>query len=218
MKILMIGLGGIGQRHARNIRRLMGDSVEVFAYRVRGLTHEITQKLTVNDQANVEKLLDIRSYTNLDEALSTHPEAAFICNPSSLHIESATMAAKAGCHLFIEKPLSHSLDGIEELIRIVKQKELTAMVGFQLRFHPCYLKMREHLLNNDIGMPLAVKAEVGEYMPGFHKYEDYRQIYAAKNKLGGGRRAYPNPRSGLFIQSVWCAGVRLCLGRAFELT
>lgn len=186
MKVLMIGLGGIGQRHVRNIRRLMGDSVDIIAYRVRGLTHEITEKLTVNEQAHIESLLNIRSFSSLDDALNTHPDIAFVCNPSSFHIESATRAAKAGCHLFIEKPLSHSMDGIDELINIVKQKKLIAMVGFQLRFHPCYLKMREYILKKDIGMPLAVRAEVGEYMPGFHKYEDYRQIYAAKKKMGGG--------------------------------
>ena len=72
----------------------------------------------------------------MTKALREQPDAALICNPNSLHIPVAVAAAEAGCHLFIEKPLSHNLDGVDELLRIVKDRNVAGLVAFQLRFHP----------------------------------------------------------------------------------
>ena len=60
------------------------------------------------------------------------------------------------------------------------------MVGYQMRFHPCLNALREILDSGILGRILFVNAEVGEYMPGWHKYEDYRKMYAARKDLGGG--------------------------------
>jgi predicted dehydrogenase len=60
------------------------------------------------------------------------------------------------------------------------------MVGYQLRFHPLLLKLREWIKEQRLGRIVAVRAEVGEYLPGWHRYEDYRQMYAARADLGGG--------------------------------
>ena len=60
------------------------------------------------------------------------------------------------------------------------------MVGYQLRFHPCFLRMQEIVRSGVLGRLLAVRAAVGEYLPGWHRYEDYRQMYAARADLGGG--------------------------------
>ena len=57
MKILIIGLGGIGQRHTRNLRALLGDSVEIIAYRVRRLTHVVTPTMGADAERNVEDMM-----------------------------------------------------------------------------------------------------------------------------------------------------------------
>ena len=49
MKILMIGLGSIGQRHVRNIRQVLGDGAELLAYRVRGAKTTFTDKLQIRE-------------------------------------------------------------------------------------------------------------------------------------------------------------------------
>ena len=110
----------------------------------------------------------------------------FICNPSSLHIPIALEAAKAGCHLFIEKPLSHSLAGIAELRTIVQDQGLIAMVAYQMRFHPCLKLVKSLLEDGRIGRVLSADAQIGSFMPGWHAYEDYRMGYAARSDLGGG--------------------------------
>lgn len=182
----MVGLGGIGQRHVRNLRALLGHEVEIIAYRSRKLPHVLTDRLEIEPCGSLEEKYNIRAYADLDEALGQDPEVVFICNPSSLHIPVALSAGKAGCHLFIEKPLSHTYEGVEELIALVERQKLTGLVGYQMRFHPCLKRLQVLLDQRAIGQVLAVRIEIGEYLPGFHTYEDYRQLYASRRDLGGG--------------------------------
>ena len=184
-KVLFIGLGAIGQRHLRNLMALKGADVEILAYRVRNLPHTISPELTILDD-NLTGRYPIKVFKDLSLALNQQPTAVFICNPTSLHIPPAIEAAKAGCHIFMEKPLSHSLEGIEELSAICKQKKLIFFVGYQLRFHPCYKLLKSLIQEKKAGALLSVRVEIGEYLPGTHKYEDYRQMYAAREDLGGG--------------------------------
>lgn len=186
MKILMVGLGGVGQRHLRNLKAALGDDLEPLAYRVRGLATTLTDQLEVSVGKDIEDEYGIKVFSNLDAALAQGPRAVFICNPTSLHAEVAMAAAAAGCHLFIEKPLSHSLEHLSTLAGLVANNALVAMVGYQLRFHPMLRRAAEVLKSGTIGQIVAGRVEVGEYMPGWHPYEDYRQMYAARKDLGGG--------------------------------
>ncbi|MCX6007652.1 MAG: Gfo/Idh/MocA family oxidoreductase [Chloroflexi bacterium] len=186
MKILMVGLGGIGQRHVRNLRALLGSDVDILAYRVRRLSQTITDQLSIEAAVEVEEKYNLHVYYDLDEALEQKPEAVFICNPSSLHMPIAIKAARAGCHLFIEKPLSHNEEQVQDLIDLIESQHLVSLVGYQMRFHPCLRRLHSLLQQQAVGRVLAVRAEVGEFLPGWHKYEDYRQIYASRQELGGG--------------------------------
>jgi predicted dehydrogenase len=182
----MIGLGGIGQRHLRNLRALAGSSAEIVAYRVRKQSHVLTDQLQLESQHGLEDKYGVRVFDGLDSALAEHPDAALICNPSSLHIPAALAAADAGCHLFLEKPLSHNLDQVDELIRLMEKKNLVGLVGYQMRFHPCLQRLRNLLGVGAVGRLIAVRADVWEYLPNWHPYEDYRQMYASRAELGGG--------------------------------
>jgi len=186
MKVLFVGLGGIGQRHLRNLKAIVGDSLEVIAYRERKLNQVITDKLDIEPGDDISQRFGVRVFDSLSEALSQKPSIVFICNPTSMHIPVAMEAAKHGCHLFIEKALSHTLEGTAELIKLVEDNELICMVGYQMRFHPCLKTLKDVLESYAIGRVLAINVEVGEYMPAWHKYEDYRELYAARKDLGGG--------------------------------
>ncbi|WP_397411260.1 Gfo/Idh/MocA family protein [Polaromonas sp.] len=186
MKVLFIGLGGIGQRHLRNLQAIAGDDLEVIAYRERNASQVITDKLAVEEGADVQSRFGLEVFHDLTQALAEKPLVAFICNPTSMHMAAARAAAEHGCHLFIEKALSDSMAGVEELIALVEAKKLVCMVGYQMRFHPCLQALEKILKSGALGRIVAVNAEVGEYMPAWHKYEDYRQLYAARKDLGGG--------------------------------
>ena len=183
---LFVGLGGIGQRHLRNLRTLLGDSVDVVAYRVRRERQTLDDNLQVVPGVDLEQKYGVSTCPNLEQALASRPDVVFVTNPSSLHVPVALEAARQGCHLFIEKPLSHSLDQVNELAALCDQQKLVTCVAYQLRYHPGFLRLQALLSANAVGKLLSVRAEVGEYLPGFHPYEDYRRMYASKSALGGG--------------------------------
>jgi len=186
LKVLMVGMGGVGQRHARNLRTLLGTDVTLSAYRTRPAAPVISERMQIESGADIASSHRLTEFTDLDAALAEHPDVVVISNPTSLHIPTALTAARAGCHLFLEKPISHNLQGVRELLEIVHEKNLVAFVGHQLRFHPLLLKLKQLLSEERIGRVIAVRAEFGEYLPNWHPYEDYRQSYAARRELGGG--------------------------------
>lgn len=77
----MIGLGGIGQRHVRNLRSLLPDGLELLAYRVRQLSHVVTPKLDLDRSRSVEAEYAIRAFGDLAEALACRPERRFRREP-----------------------------------------------------------------------------------------------------------------------------------------
>ena len=149
MKILIIGLGGIGQRHTRNLRALLGDSVEIIAYRVRCPTHVVTPTMVADQERNVEDVYNIRTFHSLDKALaertSTSPTSA--PTPNSPHVSSNPLCSPyRRLRRLLEKPASRlKLEGTAELVDLTRKYERIAMVGYQLRFHPCFIQLTEIL-------------------------------------------------------------------------
>lgn len=185
-KVLFTGLGSIGQRHVRNLRTLLGDQVEILAYRARGQSPVLNPDMTVRTGVELDTTYNIRSFSTLEAALSEKPDAVFITNPNTLHMPVALAAAKAGCHLFIEKPLSHNLDDINKLIEVVEKKNLVAFVTYQFRFHPGLRWLKSLIDEGRMGQLIAAHIVNGEYLPGWHPYEDYRLTHPARHDLGGG--------------------------------
>jgi predicted dehydrogenase len=186
VRILIAGFGAIGQRHARNLRAILGADLELLALRSRRLRHVVTEALQRDDSRDVEGELGATVFTGLDAAIDARPDAVFICTPSSRHLEIAQRAADAGCHLFIEKPVSHTLDGLDELRETVARNRLVAAVGCQWRRHPSVLGLRRAMASGDLGTLTGAQIDYREYLPDWHPYEDYRTSYAARADLGGG--------------------------------
>jgi len=142
-----------------------------------------TRKATLPD----DELAGYPVETDLTEALKKHkPDAVVVANPTSLHLDVAIPAAEAGCHILLEKPVSHSLDRLDELQKAAEKNGSKILVGFQFRYHPTLNKARELIQAGALGKVLTVHAHWGEYLPNWHPWEDYRQSYAARADLGGG--------------------------------
>ncbi len=186
MRILIAGLGAVGQRHARNLRALRGDGVELLAFRQRGKRHVVTAGLQRDDSLDVEKEYGIESFVSLDAALAREPDAVFVCTTTDRHLEIAQRAADAGCHLFIEKPLALSLEGVEQLRATVLRNGLVAMIGCQWRFHPCVRRLFQLIDVGLFGKIQSAEIDYAEYLPDWHKYEDYRTTWPARAEMGGG--------------------------------
>ena len=186
MKILMIGLGSIGQRHLRNIRQLFGDRHEIIAYRTRRLMQTFSDNLKIRENVNLEEEYGLTVFTSLEEALAQKPDIAFITNITSKHMECAIECAKAGCHLLIEKPLSDRMEGAEELLRVAAETKKVVWMGFQNRYHVCVEEAAKVLADDGIGRLLSAEFEFSERLTTMHTYEDYRQTYMARSDMGGG--------------------------------
>lgn len=172
MKILIAGYGSIGRRHMRNLLALGERDIVLFRSRRSTLPEDEIAGFPVE--------------TDLQSALAHNPQAVVISNPTALHLDVAIPAAEAGCHILMEKPVSHSLDRLDTLQAALDHSGSKLLVGFQLRFHPTLRKAAELLSAGAIGRPLAARAHWGEYLPNWHPWEDYRQGYAARADLGGG--------------------------------
>jgi len=173
MKIAVIGCGSIGKRHIRNLLSLNGN--DVIAY------DKDPRKL-----AEVKADFGVKVLASLPDVLAIKPKAVLVCTPNSLHVPMAYEAAKLGSHLFIEKPLSHNLDGVDQLLEKVKEQKLVTMVGCNFKFHPSFIKMKTILESGVLGRVLSARCQFGQYLPDWHPWEDYRKGYSARSDLGGG--------------------------------
>lgn len=174
MKLLIVGCGSIGRRHARNSKTLGAEIV------LCDLDECLTQKTRA-------ELGDVPCYTNyLQAADHADVDAAVVATPTSLHVQMATQLAMRGIHLLVEKPLSNSLDGTDTLLRVVEQNHITAMMSHSYRFHEGFLILQGLLNERAIGKLYHVYSYGGWYLPDWHVHEDYRFEYAARRSLGGG--------------------------------
>src|SRR5207247_10415913 len=111
----------------------------------------------------------ITVHAALDRALAARPEVVYVCNPSSLHTPIALAAAKAGAHVFIEKPVSNSMAGLDELLSMVRTRKLVCYVGYNFRFHSGLVRMKELIDSRFFGHILGAKAEIGQSLPNWHR-------------------------------------------------
>lgn len=167
LKALVVGYGSVGRRHAENLRALGAGKIFFLRHKASG-----TQP---------------PGHTaSFSEALGFKPDFAIIANPTSLHLPIALRLAKAGIHLFIEKPLSDKWNDVSRLISLSRARKLVTMVGYDFRFHPQLIKIKKLIDGGAIGKVLSGRASAGQYLPDWHPGEDYRKGYAARKDLGGG--------------------------------
>jgi predicted dehydrogenase len=174
MKFLVVGCGSIGERHIRNLMTLQ--DVEI-------LTCDSSQdRLSkIRREYGLEE-----NYTDLKQAFKKDLNAVLVCTPTALHLPVASAAIDNGCHVFVEKPLSNDLEGVAELIESADKRDLVIMVGFNLRFHPSLQRIKKLLDGERIGKIICARVQVGQYLPDWHPWEDYRKSYSAQRALGGG--------------------------------
>ena len=172
MKFLIVGFGSIGRRHFQNLLTL-GEK-------------DIVLLRSLKSTINTDELKDFLVVNQTGRGFIVKPDAVILANPTALHLDVAIPAAKSGCHLFFEKPISDSMKDIDALFDAVRVGGGKAVTGFQFRFHPGLQKIKTLIKNNEIGEVISARAHWGEYLPSWHPWEDHRKSYSAKKELGGG--------------------------------
>ena len=169
----IIGCGSIGQRHIKNLKQLgVHDIVALRSFK--GHHSALPDDLEVKELEDWQALLDFS------------PDIAIVSNPTALHLGMINKLLPVVKGLFIEKPLSDSMDGIKALLEKIKKNDVISYVGYNLQQHPAIKSIEELIFENDFGNPLVFQCQVGQWLPDWHPYEDYRNAYYAKKELGGG--------------------------------
>ena len=174
MKCIIFGTGSIGKRHIKNLIKILGGSIDIIAYK------------TTKEDIEILEELGVRPFYNIKDAFAEKPDFAIIANPTSMHVEYSMKAAEHGCDLFIEKPVSDSMKGIEKLRQVVKKKNLITFVPYVLRFSKPLMEIKKVIDSRRMGKVLSAEVHVGSNLAERHKDWDYRTSYAANKSLGGG--------------------------------
>lgn len=151
LRIGIVGLGRLGQRHA-----------QALAFSTRNCVLTAACSPVEAEQAYAREQLGIQQvYPRYEDLLaSPNVDAVVLVTPTSLHADQAIAALQAGKHVFIEKPLALNLPDCERVLaEAEKHPGLIAMVGFVRRFDPSYRAAQAGIEAGDIGRPFIVRSQ-----------------------------------------------------------
>lgn len=149
---------------------------EIAAYRTRKGKKELPENL----------LRELRLFYDEQEAFAWKPDFMIVSNPTSLHLEFLLKAIDHNIDALIEKPVAGSYKQIRKVEDKILRRKNMVCAGFNLRFHPIIRQVKQILSDGRYGKPLKADLFVGDYLPNWHPYEDYRQSYASRKEMGGG--------------------------------
>ncbi len=109
-----------------------------------------------------------------------------MCTPATSHVSLALQALDAGAHVFVEKPLSLNVDGLDGLAARAERSGKIVQVGYNLRYHPAFKTMKRLVEGGALGRILTGHAEFGLYLGKWWPNRDYRASYMADSGLSGG--------------------------------
>ncbi len=172
MRFLVLGVGSIGQRHARNLR---------------GLGHEVLAFDTDAVRlAQVGSSLGIETLPALAAGAERKLDGVLVCTPPAVHVQGAREALGWGAHLFVEKPLAPSSRDVGRLLEEADARGRRILVGSNLRFFKPLQRVKTLVDEGRIGRVLSVRAQCGFYLPSWKPGTDYRETYRARAADGGG--------------------------------
>lgn len=167
-KILICGYGSIGKKHAVNLKAL-GVDIKIWRQQI-----ECAPEIEADGYIFEEALEDGLQWC----------DGVVIATNTNQHIELANLAAAMGKAIYIEKPLSHDREGIEQLR--AASKNLVVEIGCQLRQHPVLRALYDAVREGKDGKVLTFQAWVGQRLDQWRPGTDYRQSYSADKSRGGG--------------------------------
>jgi len=180
--VLIVGLGSIGKRHLKALKKLRPNCRVTVVSR--------TSKHTQN------KFVDFCA-KSIDEAIFKNPinqkiSCALICTPATEHLDNAIQLCENGIHSLIEKPISNDRESstdlfkLDRLIRIIKDKKTKTLIGYVLRHDPAAKKFKKLIDKDAIGEVFHVYSKCSSYLPNWRPNQDYRKSVSANKSLGGG--------------------------------
>lgn len=169
--ILIIGCGSIGERHLRCFLQTGRTTVTAC-----DANPVLLQRVVAN--------YGVVGIADANVALRGSFDAAVICTPAHLHVPMAAQALREGKHVLIEKPLSHSLAGLDELFRLQAQSGKQVAVAYIYRVIPFLAEAAAYIAGGELGEVLQITATSGQ---PFHLLRPaYAETYYRDRRMGGG--------------------------------
>ena len=182
--IIFLGLGSIGQRHFRNLKKI-DKNINFFCIRKKKNVPELDNKNQVINKKYFTNTKDIKEI-GWSDIRKYKIDTAFVTNPTSLHAETSLKLARLNLNLFIEKPLSNDLKNIKKLKNVLIKNKLNCEIGFQTRYDDLLIKLKKIIRSKKYGNIIKCNIDHCHFLPNHHKYENYKISYASKKDLGGG--------------------------------
>jgi predicted dehydrogenase len=132
----LIGLGMMGRHHARVVREVDGLRLTAVADAT-GDPHGVAGDLPV--------------LSGVAELIDAGVDMAVVAVPTAMHEEVAVALAEAGVHTLIEKPIAHSIEAGERLVRAFADNGVIGAVGHIERYNPALQSLRERMAAGDLG-------------------------------------------------------------------
>jgi predicted dehydrogenase len=145
MRIGVVGVGKLGEFHTRLLRDISAES--------KGIQLSGVFDMNPERAAEISQKYSVRCFTSIDE-IAPDCDAAVIAATTSAHYRIAKQLLLAGVPLFIEKPITATLEEADELIRIEQDMNLRIQVGHIERFNPALQAVEAY-----IGEPMYIQAE-----------------------------------------------------------
>lgn len=144
LPIGIIGAGRIGRVHAETLAFRLPESRIVA---ITDVNREAAQ--AVAERCNISRVVDSSAEILADPYI----QAVLICSPTSTHADLIVEAARAGKHIFCEKPIAFSLDTIDRALDAVKAAGVQLQIGFNRRFDANFARVRQAVKSGEIGKP-----------------------------------------------------------------
>ena len=176
MKFLIVGLGSMGKRRIRNLKALEQNDLIGFDPRA-------------DRCSETYENFQLKTFTDISEALKEKPDAMIISTPPDLHMRYAKIAIQNKVHFFTEASVVQ--DEMDEVIRNLESCGIVGLPSCTMRYHPIVINVQQIIKSNKIGKPLAFLYHSGQYLPDWHPWEDYRKFYVSKRATGGCREIVP---------------------------
>jgi len=166
----------MGKRRVRNLQALKIEDVIGFDIRE-------------DRRKEAEEKYGIQTFDNFKDAVEQKPDIFIISVSPDAHVQYQLYAAKNGIHFFTE--LSVIDEGLEEIIELVKEKQIIGVPSSTMRFHAAIRKIKELVEKNEIGKLCTFTYHSGQYLPDWHPWEKVTDYYVSNKETGGGREMVP---------------------------
>jgi len=149
VRIGVIGVGAIGKVHAQNLaRRVPNAKLSAIADSNKAAADAVGAQ---TDAAQV--------YGDYGALLENRDiDAVVVATPTFLKLEVVKAAAQAGKHIFCEKPMALTLKEADEFIRTAEKADIKFQVGYQRRFDPSYMRVKQAIDSGEIGTMLLLRS------------------------------------------------------------